>query len=215
MRRVILLPLAAATLAAVLAGCGGSAPDPADPVADPGGPASPAASRTPSVDPADVCPPKLARTADPDGQAFGPQEDAQDQPTLPAPAQAWTCRYGAVGAAQTAEGSTEWAWVLHGRPAEVAEPELTALAEALGQVAPFADADRACTDDLGPRWMVVYPGSNGLIGVVVDDYGCREVRLTDDPASTPPGAGERDGTVPGVLDGGTEVLTALGIGRVE
>ena len=199
----MLLPLAAITL--VLTGCGGSDPEKA---ADP--PPS-----TASVEPDQVCPAKLARSDDPEENGFGTQEDATERPSLPSPQQAWTCQYDAVDAAQTADGGTEWAWVLHGTATEVTEAELPALTDALAQVVPFPDGDRMCTDDLGPRWLVVYPGSEGLVGVVVDDYGCREVRLTDDPASTPPGEAERDGTVPGVLDGGSEVLTALGLGRTE
>ncbi|KQW43104.1 hypothetical protein ASC77_22735 [Nocardioides sp. Root1257] len=210
MRPTVPVPFVVATLTAVLAGCGGSSSDAKDPAADSG---RSTASAAPTVDPATVCPPKLARGDDPDGHGFGAQEDAQEQPTLPAPERAWTCRYDPVDSAQTQGGGTELAWVLHGRAAAVAAPELSALDDALQQVVPFADGSRVCTADLGPRWMVVYPGDDGLVGVVVDDYGCREVRLTDDPAATPPGEGEGDGTVPGVLDGGADVLTALGLGR--
>ncbi|GAA1809738.1 hypothetical protein GCM10009795_063900 [Nocardioides hankookensis] len=205
MRPTVLLPFVAA-LTAVLAGCGGSSSEAHDPGAGP-------AATSPSVDPDTVCPPKLARGDDPDGHGFGTQEDAREHPQLPAPGQAWTCRYDPVESAQTPDGGTELNWVLHGPADAVAKPELAALTDALGQVAPFEDGDRMCTADLGPRWMVVYPGDDGLVGVVVDDYGCREVRLTDDPATMAPGAGEGDGTVPGVLDGGTAVLTAVGVGR--
>lgn len=61
--------------------------------------------------------------------------------------------------------------------------------------------------------MVVYSHAGDLTGVVVDDYGCRDVRLTDNPHVTPPGAGDRDGTVGGILDGGTAILHAHGVGR--
>lgn len=54
--------------------------------------------------------------------------------------------------------------------------------------------------------MIVYSHSGDLTGVVVDGYGCREVRLTDEPFHTPPGAPHQDGTVGGVLDGGAELL---------
>lgn len=205
MRPTHLLVLAVA-LASVLAGCGESSPD-AERAAPESGGTTPSAT----IDPSTVCPPKLARGEDPGGHGFGAQENAQSPPTLPVPRQAWTCRYDPVDSAQTPDGGAEFAWVRHGPATEVAESELGALTRALGQVTPFADANRACTADLGPRWMVVYPGDDGLVGVVVDDYGCREIRLTDDPATTAPGEG--DGTVPGVLDGGTEVLVALGVSR--
>ena len=52
-----------------------------------------------------------------------------------------------------------------------------------------------------------------LTGVVVDDYGCRDVRLSDDPHTTAPGADDQDGAVGGVLAGGTAILDAVGVGR--
>jgi hypothetical protein len=51
--------------------------------------------------------------------------------------------------------------------------------------------------------------------VVVDGYGCRDVRLTADPHATPPGADDQHGTVGGVLDGGPAVLDAVGVGRSD
>lgn len=61
--------------------------------------------------------------------------------------------------------------------------------------------------------MVVSSHDGDLTGAVVDDYGCRDVRLTGDPHATPPGAEGQNGTVAGVVDGGTAVLDALGVGR--
>ena len=57
--------------------------------------------------------------------------------------------------------------------------------------------------------MVVYAHDGDLTGVVVDDYGCRTVRLTDKPHATPPGADRQEGTVGGTLDGGRAILAAL------
>jgi hypothetical protein len=94
----------------------------------------------------------------------------------------------------------------------VVAADLPELQDALGDLAP-ADRSGGCTSDLGPRWMVVYSHDGDLTGVVVDDYGCRDVRLTDDPHTTPPGADDQDGTVGGVLDGGAEILNVLGVGR--
>lgn len=91
--------------------------------------------------------------------------------------------------------------------ARVAATDLGGLEEHLAQLAP-ADPQRGCTADRGPRWMLVYAAENDLTGVIVDDYGCHDVRLTDEPFDTPPGDAVQPGTVPGVLttpDGGTLV----------
>lgn len=61
--------------------------------------------------------------------------------------------------------------------------------------------------------MVIYARDGDLTGAVVDDYGCRVVRVTDDPHITAPGAEGQDGTVAGILDGGAAIVDALGISR--
>jgi hypothetical protein len=63
--------------------------------------------------------------------------------------------------------------------------------------------------------MVVYNHDGDLTAVVVDDYGCRDARLTDNPHVTAPGADHQDGTVGGVLDGGAAILDALELGRLN
>jgi hypothetical protein len=45
-----------------------------------------------------------------------------------------------------------------------------------------------CTDELGPRWLIVTESGGDLTGVAVDGFGCNQVRLTDDPRQTEPGA---------------------------
>lgn len=57
--------------------------------------------------------------------------------------------------------------------------------------------------------MVVYSFEGDLTGVVVDDFGCRDVRLTDDPHDTAPGADGQEGTVGGVFGDGQVILKAL------
>lgn len=57
--------------------------------------------------------------------------------------------------------------------------------------------------------MLVYATGRDLTGVVVDDFGCGDVRLTDDPFKTPPGDATQDTTVAGVLTGTDELLPAL------
>lgn len=120
------------------------------------------------------------------------------------------CKYVAVHGHSV--NGTVYSWVRDGPARPVADRDLPALREALGGLEP-PDADLACTDDLGPRWMVVSAHDGDVTGVVVDDYGCGQVRLTDDPHETAPGAGGGEGTVTGVLAGGPQVLDALQIGE--
>lgn len=134
------------------------------------------------------CPEELPLGDDPSGHGFG------------------------VEAGRTATGGTFFEWVLAKKPAAVDPGGLAALQIALDNLS-LPDQALACTDDLGPRWMVAYVHEGDLTGAVVDDYGCRDVRLTDNPHTTSPGAGAQDGTVAGVLDGGQAILDALDLGR--
>lgn len=145
------------------------------------------------------CPTSLPIGDDPSGYGFGVEEPAQDLPNLLEPQEAWVCGY-------TQEDSGGWDRLGEARP--VPADDLPDLRAALGELA-LLDRDQACTADLGPRWMVVYAHDGDLTGVVVDDYGCRTVRLTDRPHETPPGAGGQEGTVSGILDGGRAVLAVL------
>ena len=56
-----------------------------------------------------------------------------------------------------------------------------------------------CTGDLGPRLLVVTARDNDLTGYVVDAYGCGDIRMTDDPFTSPPGVATQPRTVSGVL----------------
>ncbi len=94
----------------------------------------------------------------------------------------------------------------------MSDADLPTLQAALDDLA-LADGSRICTDDLGARWMVVLSHEGDLTGVVVDDYGCRDVRLTDNPHLSPPGADDQEGTVGGVFAGGPAILEAVGVGR--
>lgn len=159
------------------------------------------------------CPDRLPVGEDPGGHGFGVQRDATATPTLPALEQAWVCRYDPVDVGVTPEGGAVFEWRLGAPARALDESLLPRVATALAGIRPFPGG-RGCTDDLGPRWMIAYShDGDDPIGVVVDDYGCREVRLTDDPFRTPPGAGHRDGTVEGVLDGGADILEQLGPAR--
>lgn len=158
------------------------------------------------------CPQELPLGDDPSGHGFGTEEIADELPTLLEPQEAWVCQYNPFDAGTPPNGGTTHGWRRAGQPTPVAAADLPDLQAALDDLAP-AERSRACTADLGPRWMVVYSHDGDLTGVVVDDYGCRDVRLTDNPHTTPPGADDQDGTVGGVLDGGAAILEALGVGR--
>ncbi len=145
------------------------------------------------------CPTSLPMGDDPSGYGFGVEEPALELPNLLEPQEAWVCGYS-----QEDSG----AWKRFGEPSAVPADDLPDLRAALDELA-LVDRDQACTADLGPRWMVVYAHDGDLTGVVVDDYGCRTVRLTDKPHETPPGADGQEGTVSGTLDGGRAILAAL------
>ena len=142
-------------------------------------------------------------------EAEGPAADraAAELPVLPEVGRAWVCRYDPAEAEGGADDAA-YGWRRAGRAEPVPEGDLPSLVEALDGLA-LLDVDtseRICTADLGPRWLVVLADEGDLTGVVVDDFGCHDTRLTDDPHSR--AAGED-----GVLQGGTGVLEALGVGR--
>ncbi|HEX8780796.1 MAG TPA: hypothetical protein VF728_06475 [Nocardioides sp.] len=137
------------------------------------------------------CPRRLPQT---EGPGLGTQEPADEAPSLPRAERAWVCEYAA-----TAPG-----WPREGPPREVTGEALDALAERVAALRP-ADGMRVCTEELGPRWMLVLSRSGDLTGVVVDGYGCRDVRLTDEPFTTVAG----EGAVEGVLTGPADLLPLL------
>lgn len=158
------------------------------------------------------CPKELPIGDDPSGHGFGIEEAADELPALLEPREAWVCQFNTFDVGRAPSGGVIYGWRRAGEPMPVAAADLPDLQAALDELEP-ADRSRGCTADLGPRWMVVYGHDGDLTGVVVDDYGCRDVRLTDNPHITPPGADDQDGTVGGVLDGGAAILDALGVGR--
>lgn len=156
----------------------------------------------------EVCPPRLAQQEDP-GHGFGTDDRAEESPSLVPPESAWVCQYDPVdaGPGPGGDGMTlEWELVDPAR--EVPEADLGTFERHLAQLEP-ADAARACTADLGPRWMLVHVVESDLTGVVVDDFGCRDARMTDEPFETPPGDASQPGTVSGVLSGPEALLTDI------
>jgi hypothetical protein len=159
------------------------------------------------------CPKELPVGDDPSGHGFGTESAAERLPSLLEPQQAWVCRYDTFEEDATSAGVV-YEWRLAGRPAPLAADDITALRSALDRL-DVADRGGPCTADLGPRWMVVYSHDGDFTGVVVDDYGCRDIRLTDNPHTTPPGSQDQGGTVGGVFAGGTEILDIIGVGRAN
>jgi hypothetical protein len=177
------------------------------------------AARAPSVQPdelaahdGEVCPQRLPIGEDPGGHGFGVEGEAGERPSLLTPEEAWACRYDPVDAGRSPGGGTVFEWVRRGEVRALHESVIPGLEAALDGLGLFG-GERACTDDLGSRWMIVYTHGGDLTGAVIDDYGCREVRLTDEPFTTPPGASHRQGTVRGTLDGGGDLLAQLDLGR--
>jgi hypothetical protein len=140
---------------------------------------------------------------------FGTDTPAESAPSLAEPESAWVCRYDPAEAGPGPGGNgTTFKWMRQGRERLVDKQDLPVLAHYLAELRPPA-GDTVCTADLGPRWMLVYSLGRDLTGVVVDDYGCGDIRLTDDPFTTTPGQATQPGTVSGVLTGPADLLRRL------
>ena len=145
-----------------------------------------------------VCPVRLPENPK-DGHGLGTQEPAGSSPSLPRLESAWICRYDPMEGGPMPDGEGTWtAWQRDGGVRPVSSSDTATLDRHLSKLEP-ADRARACHDDLGSRWLLVYASQDDLTGVVVDDFGCRDVRLTDEPFETPPGQATQPGTVSGVL----------------
>ncbi len=160
----------------------------------------------------EVCPTRLPVEDDPGGHGFGTESAAHELPSLLEPETAWVCRYDTVAAGRAPGGGTRYSWDRTGPAQRLDTASTSKLAGVLDQLT-LLEGQQSCTADLGPRWMVVYDHAGDLTGVVVDDYGCHDVRLTDEPFSTPPGASGQEGTVEGILGGGADLLDRLGAGH--
>lgn len=179
-----------AALALALAACGSETPTVAD---DPQPEPAPSATAAPPAV-GDLCPEVLPQPA----EGLGTTEPAASAPSLAAAASAYVCRF---------DLRDERGFARAGEPRELGAERLGRLEEALAGLEPAA-ADRACTMDLGPRFMVVLVHADGdTTAVVVDAYGCREVRVSPDPLTSVPG--EEGGTLTSPAD----LLELLGAGR--
>jgi hypothetical protein len=214
--RAALTALAAAPLLLGLVACGDDEPDDATRASDP--PASTEPSTEPSTDdaipqpPPSTAPDLTGELAEHDGQpcpaklpepaVSGPgAEAATGRPDLPAPDRAWVCDY------ELADGG---GWERREPLTPVQDDDLAGLAEGVAALRPASNG-RFCTKELGPRHLLVLDTDGDLTGVLLDGFGCGDVRLTDDPHETPAGEPTAPGVVPGVLQ--AEDLFALEVER--
>lgn len=156
----LLRTLALTTLLVALTACGEDEPDRA---LDQG--SGPAVDELSEHD-GKPCPSRLAEP-----ESSGPADEA---PTIATPDRGWLCTYSVER------------WTLQGEPFQLGDDDLADLTAALGTLEP-APADQACTMELGPRVMAVTGADGDLTGTVVDLFGCRDVRVTEEPFETAPG----------------------------
>jgi hypothetical protein len=155
----------------------------------------------------ELCPADLPTS--PDTSGLGTGEPAPAAPSVATPEDAAVCLYEPQDTeADDAGGGTTYEWALSGAPVRVPTADLEVLADQLGSLTP-TEPGGACTDDLGQRWMLVTVSGDDLTGVVVDDFGCGSVRMTDEPFETVPGEAAQEGTVPGVLDAPARLLERM------
>lgn len=162
----------------------------------------------------DPCPGNLPRQEDA-GDGLGTQDSATESPSLPLPEAAWVCRYEPVELGPGPDGDGDsYDWALTGPAIEVNARDLETLGALIGKLSP-ADAERSCRANLGPRWLLAYSAGDDLTGVVVDEFGCGDIRITDEPFENPPGDATQEGTVSGVLSGPGSLLQRLKLVWVE
>lgn len=201
-----------AVLAVTLAGCT-SAQAPTEPTTTPAtaptvGQPTPTLRDEVAAHDGKVCPTVLPRTEQNHG--FGTELPAAAAPTLLAPEAAWVCRYDPrdTPTDASADGAT-FEWVRAGGPVDL---DATLLPELARQLTYLVRPDpQGCNDDLGSRFALVYTHGSDLTGVVVDDYGCRAVRLTDEPFETVPGESTTEDVAPGLLAADPGLLSQLKI----
>ena len=155
----------------------------------------------------EVCPEELPRTSEDHG--LGASEPAESSPALAPPDAAWVCRFNPVDVDPGPNGGGPmFSWVRDGEARTVESSVLEQIARHVDDLEP-ADERSGCNDDVGSRWILVHAYENDLTGVVSEDFGCRDVLLTDEPFRTPPGDAAQPGTVSGVLTAPDDFLDAL------
>jgi hypothetical protein len=154
----------------------------------------------------EFCPHVLPR-APRETYGFGTEASASSGPELKSPREAWVCTYGAKDVSSRGDNGAWYEWVL-GEAHRLDAEELSAFTEAAKGLVPRS-ASQMCTDELGPRYMVSFVSAEDLTGVVIDGYGCGDVRLTDEPFVTVPGDASQSGIVSGVLSGSRALLESV------
>jgi hypothetical protein len=144
------------------------------------------------------CPVRLPLPDDDSGHGFGSSTPAKADPTFKTPDRAWVCQYGneIVG---TSDAGTVLEWTLNDSVRRLDDARLGPVDASLEGITRVRPDAQGCTEELGPRWLLVTETGGDLTGVLVDGYGCQDVRLTDDPFVTSAGDPQAGGTVPGVL----------------
>ncbi|MEJ7795382.1 MAG: hypothetical protein WKF50_07510 [Nocardioides sp.] len=169
----------------------------------------PAAQRELAAAGGEPCPDVLPRAHGSDG--FGSSDPAPDSPDLPAADEGWVCRYQPEnGKPGVDEKGSYVSWHREGQPVALDAAQLDNLIPALTPP-DVQEGGRLCPADLGLRWLLVTSAGGDLTGLAIDDFGCSDVRLTDDPAEVEPGEATQPGLVPGTLtapDGFADALAA-------
>lgn len=155
--------------------------------------------------PDQVCPAQLPL---PPGGSEESWDLAAESPELPAPDAAWLCEYTVNDFAADGEGPPDWVWSREGEPRELADAGLDVAGDLLSDLSVFPD-EIACTADLGPRWLVAFQVRDELWGVTINEYGCREARLTEDPFAVAAGHSQDPRLVQGSLQPPTGILDDL------
>lgn len=174
--------------------------DPADldPVID-----SLLAERDPSQELADHsgehCPEVLP---DPDtaSDGWGLGSAARTAPRLSIPDAVWRCSYEAFDVAPPGSNGASYQWRLTDEAVPLDATQIDRFTATVAELVPPGGGVRACTDELGLRHLFAFDHDGDLTGVVVDDFGCGDVRLTDEPFETVPGEASQPGVVAGVLE---------------
>ena len=134
--------------------------------------------------------------ADPDDEhGFGTDDPAESAPALAEQDRAWVCVYAAdEDPDHPLANGTYYRWQRAGAVQEL-DPDATAkVLSAAGTLVP-REPRQWCTADLGPRVVFVLARDGDLTGLVVDRYGCGDVRMTDEPYTNPPGLADQVGAV--------------------
>lgn len=206
-RRTTVVAVAAAAVV-VAVGVAGVALDDPGTVTEPAEALSTAAVDELTATDGEPCPVAMPHEPGSDGLGFGTSEPAPAPPTPPVAERGWVCAYSSElgGAGPDASGDYVH-WVRTGSAVGLDPDRLAAATATLSGLVP-EDVD-ACTDDLGPRWLLVTATGDDLTGYAVDDFGCRTIRMTDDPAVHEPGVATQPGTVPGALEGADDLVEVL------